>query len=268
MNSGHDTPFRSKTGAFIAPMRGAKTLFTLRNIPIRVHFTLGLAFVFLVSQWGLWGIPGGLILFASVLAHELGHAAVAQRLGITIGGIDLHLLGGTAVMNEHPSKPADEIMIAAAGPLVSLALALVFGAAVWLMGTNFSLDLSSLAGVLAFTSAVNFMLGVFNLIPALPMDGGRIFRGLLARKLGAQRATQIAAKVARVIAVALGLFGILSLNLSLTLIALFIYFLSKREEHVVNLRASSSRWAETWEAKMGSRMDGYVIDVSPEYIRR
>jgi len=249
-------------------MSGSKTLFHIHDIPIRFHFTLGIAFLFLIFQWGMWGIPGGVILFASVLAHELGHAFVAQRLGVTISRVDLHLLGGTAVMADHPSAPADEIMIAAAGPLVSLGLALLFGGSLWLLGGAFSLNLAAVGGVLAFTAATNLMLGIFNLIPALPMDGGRILRGFLARKLGVQRATQIAAKCARVIAVALGLWGIFSLNVSLSLIALFIYFLSKREEHMVNLRESSSRWAQTWESKMGPDMNDYVIDVSPEYYKR
>ena len=242
-----------------------RTLFHLRDIPIRVHFTLAIAFLFLLFQWGVWGLPGGVILFASVLAHELGHAAVAQKLGISIASIDLHLLGGTANMGEHPAEPADEIMIAAAGPLVSLGLALVAGLLAWALNPSFILNIGSVSGVFAFTAAVNFMLGVFNLIPALPMDGGRILRGLLARKMSAVRATKIAGRFARVIAVGLGLWGIGSANFSLTLIAVFVYFLSKREEHMANLREASSRWAQNWEAKMDPKMDGYIIDVTPKY---
>ena len=246
-------------------MKGMRTLFQLRGIPIRVHFTLGLAFLFLIFQWGAWGLPGGVILFASVLAHELGHAAVAQKLGISISSIDLHLLGGTANMGEHPEEPADEIMIAAAGPLVSLGLAVFAGVLAWALNPGFVLNLGTVSGVFAFTAAVNLMLGAFNLIPALPMDGGRILRGFLARKMSAVRATKIAGRFARIIALGLGVWGIGSANFSLTLIAVFVYFLSKREEHMANLRESSLRWAQNWESKMDPKMNGYIIDVTSKY---
>jgi Zn-dependent protease len=112
------------------------------------------------------------------------------------------------------------------------------------------------------------MLGLFNLIPALPMDGGRILRGLLARKMEPQVATQIAAKVARVIAIALGAWAIFSANFSLGLIAVFVYQLANREERQANLRAESVRWARGFDSKTGLDLNGHVIDVSPDYARR
>ena len=236
----------------------------VREIPIRVHFSLGLAFILMVYQWGLWGIPAGLILFASVLVHELGHALMARRLGISTRSIHLHLLGGTAAISENPESPADEIMIAAAGPAVSLLLAVLGLGLSGLLGMPSSTTLNSVSGVFSFFGAVNLMLGLFNLVPALPMDGGRIFRGFLARKMRHAKATQVAGRVARVIAVGLGLVGIFSANLSLTLIALFVFFLSRQEEHMANVRESSRRFAEQWESKLPTSPHEVIIDVTPQ----
>jgi len=260
--------FHQEMRASVSFMFGSKTIFRLSGIPIRFHFTLGLAFLFLLFQWGAWGIPGGIILFASVLLHELGHALVAKRLGIGITSIDLHLLGGTAVMGEHPTEPADEIMIAGAGPLVSLLLAAAFSIAAWGAGASLNFQFGSLSGVLSFAAAINLMLGLFNLIPALPMDGGRILRGLLARKMGAQRATNIAARIARIIAIGLGVWSIVAFNISLALIAFFVYNLANQEEKFANVRAASERWTALRGYKNDPRMDGYIVDVSPEYSRR
>jgi len=235
----------------------------VREIPIRIHFSLGLAFILLVYHWGLSGIPAGLILFASVLVHELGHAFMARRLGISTRSIHLHLLGGTAALSETPESPADEIMIAAAGPVVSLFLAALGLSLSSLLGMPSSTTLSSVSGVLSFFGAVNLMLGLFNLIPALPMDGGRIFRGFLARKMRHTKATQVAGRVARVIAVGLGIVGIFSANLSLTLIALFVFFLSRQEEHMANVRESSRQFAEQWESKLPTSPHDIIIDVTP-----
>ena len=217
----------------------------------------------MVYQWGYWGIPAGVVLFASVLVHELGHALMARRLGISTRSIHLHLLGGTAAISETPDSPADEIMIAAAGPIVSLVLAAAgFGLSA-VLGMPSSVTLNSLSGVFSFFGAVNLMLGLFNLIPALPMDGGRIFRGFLARKMRHAKATQVAGRVARVIAVGLGLVGIFTANLSLTLIALFVFFLSKQEEHMANVRESSRRFAQQWESKLPTSPHDIIIDVTP-----
>ena len=254
---------RRPSGAFAVGVLSQFTLFKLRGIPVQVHFSLGLAFVIMVYQWGVWGLPAGVVLFSSVLAHELGHAMMARRLGISTRSIHLHLLGGTAAISENPDSPADEIMIAAAGPVVSLGLAALGFAASGILGLTSSMTLTSLSGVFSFFGAVNLMLGLFNLIPALPMDGGRIFRGFLARKMRHTKATQLAAKVARVIAVGLGLVGIFSANLSLTLIALFVFFLSKREEHMANVKESSRRFAEQWESQLPDSPHQIVIDVTP-----
>lgn len=248
-------------------MPGSTPIATIRGIPIRVHFSLIIAFVLLVMQLGPFGVPAGILLFASVLAHELGHSVVAQRLGIQIAAIDLHLLGGAALMTESPDRPADEVMIAAAGPAVSFALGAVFFVLATLTGGALTFASPGFADVLAYTAAVNIGMGVFNLIPALPMDGGRIFRAAMTKRLGALRATRVAAKVARVFAVLFIGGGLLSMSLSLALIGAFVWALAGREEkiavHREAVRQASKRpiW---WDSRFGGPINrGPVIDVTP-----
>lgn len=159
-----------------------------------------------------------LITFLSVLAHELGHALVARKLGVQIVGIDLHLFGGAAKMLGLPRGPKDEITISAAGPIVSLALALI-GAL-----------LHALTGFWGFYYLMwtNLLLGLFNLVPALPMDGGRIFRAALAPKMGFAAATELAVKVTRGVAIALGLFG-LFFNFWLAGLAVMLWIMASQE---------------------------------------
>src|SRR5687768_3342794 len=121
-------------------MVGSIKIAAVRGIPIRVHFTLLIVFFMLILELGILGLPAGFLLFSSVLAHELGHAFVAQHYGIGIAGIDLHLLGGTAMMRGTPAQPKQEIAIAIAGPAVSLALAIVFGVLSPLVGASFTFE--------------------------------------------------------------------------------------------------------------------------------
>lgn len=214
---------------------------TIRGIPIRLHVTLLIVFLVLVLQFGVFGVPAGVLLFGSVLLHELGHAVVAQHFGIPIARIDLHLLGGMAMMRGQPRTPREEILIAAAGPAVSLALAVGFGALAAVAGAALRLDFAGPADLLAYAAAVNLGLGVFNLLPALPMDGGRIFRAALGAKLGDLRATRIAALVSRVFG---GLFIAAALfigSFSLGLIGAFLFFLVGREERMAELREHAER---------------------------
>lgn len=190
-------------------------------IEIRHSFLILLGIVFLsglLNGHPLLSVALLLITFLSVLAHELGHALVARRLGVHIAGIDLHIFGGAAKMVGMPRGPKDEIAIAAAGPVVSLTLALA-GAL-----------LHAISGFWGFYYLMwtNLLLGVFNLLPALPMDGGRIFRAALTPKMGFQGATMLSVKVARGIAVALGLFG-LFFNFWLVALAVMLWMMAGQE---------------------------------------
>ena len=107
-------------------MFGSIKLFTVRGIPIRAHFTALLLVVLLVADMGAFGVPAGLLLMLSILLHELGHALMGRRFGVQTRSIDLHILGGTAFMQDMPKKPRHEILIALAGPADKAAAAAAF----------------------------------------------------------------------------------------------------------------------------------------------
>ncbi len=204
---------------------GGFTLGKIFGIPIQVRFS----FLLLLGLFLLWhGLGGALLLlalFASVLLHELGHALVARRLRVEILGIDLNFFGGAAKLARMPESPRHEIAIAVAGPLVSFALAL--GA--------FALFKATGVRPVAQLATLNLVLGLFNLLPALPMDGGRILRALLARKLGRLRATEIAVKVARIAAVGLAVLGLVAGNLFLVALAVMLWVMAGVELRAAQL---------------------------------
>ena len=152
-------------------------------------------------------VASALLFFFSVLLHELGHAVVAKRNGIGIAGIDLWLLGGVAKMERDTDSPGLEFRVAAAGPLVTLLIALAcFGAGVLIGGTSETLNAatfdpdndSEVLAVLGYLAFINLALLVFNLIPAFPLDGGRLARAAAWKVTGdRRRATRIAARLGR-----------------------------------------------------------------------
>lgn len=227
---------------------------TIRGIPVRVHVTLLAILAMLAFSLGLkFGLLAGVALFGSVLLHELGHSVVAQAFGIRIKSIYLHVFGGMAMMTELPRTPRQELLIAAAGPAVSLAIAaflygllsvVPFGGAPdgflalmqhgWL--PHQGLADPSVSHLAAWTMTVNLGMFLFNLVPALPMDGGRIFRATLAMKLGALRATTVAAWVSRAFGVAFVVLGIASGSWSLPVIGLLLFFMVANEERAVRVQ--------------------------------
>jgi len=156
------------------------------------------------------GVVSALLLFVSILVHELAHSVVARRNGLKIRQITLYLLGGVSEMEEEPKSPSLELKMAAAGPLTSLAVSLLL-AVIWLLSV--SLKLSPLVQAPAFYIAlVNVLVAGFNLIPAFPMDGGRVFRSLLWRRNGdIVRSTVTASNAGRICAYVLIFFGIFSI---------------------------------------------------------
>ncbi len=197
----------------------------LFGIPVKVHFTLLilLGFLLLASSstgGGLYGVLIAVLLFASVVAHELGHALVARRYGVATKEIVLLPIGGAALLSQSPKEPRHELLIAIAGPVVSLALSGV----AWVLWQAIAFT------VLADLFVVNLMLGLFNLLPAFPMDGGRILRAGLARWMGNLRATRVAAKLGRLVAVAFVVIAAVYGQLFLGLIGAFIFFAATAEE--------------------------------------
>ena len=204
-------------------------LFEVFGFPVRVHASW--LIIFLLLAWSLatgwfpaqypdltpgtyWamGLVGSFGLFVSILLHELSHAVLAQRYGLPIRGITLFLFGGVAEMGDEPADPRSELIIAGAGPLASLVIAGIFWGLTWVgLTTSWPVVVTSVTGYLAF---LNVVLAVFNLLPAFPLDGGRVFRALLWAWKGSYReATRIAAAwgaASGAILIALGVFWFLS----------------------------------------------------------
>ncbi|MFD3004424.1 site-2 protease family protein [Thermus tengchongensis] len=169
----------------------------------------------------LLGLLAAIGLFLSVLLHELGHALAAHRFGIPTRRITLWLLGGVAQMERIPREPLKELWIALAGPAVSFALALFFHLA--------RTEAGALGFLTHYLALINLMLGLFNLLPALPLDGGRVYRALLALRKPYLQATRQALALSQAVAWALGLFGLVVFNPFLVLIAFFVYMASRAE---------------------------------------
>ena len=171
------------------------------------------------------GLAAAVGLFASVLVHELGHCVVGRRYDLEIENITLWLLGGLARFKEMPKHGGIEAVVAIAGPLTSFALAGVC----WLVFVATSAESPALHFVCAYLMWMNVVLGTFNLLPALPLDGGRVLRSLLELRMGHVQATLAAANASRMMALGLGLVGFLSGHIFLMLVALFVFMAGTAE---------------------------------------
>jgi stage IV sporulation protein FB len=221
---------------------------SIAGTKIRVHITflLFLGWIFFASyaaggpQEAWYGLAFMLLLFACVVAHEFGHIFTARAFGVSTPDVTLLPIGGVARLERIPEEPHQEFLVAIAGPLVNVAIALIL-----LAFAGAHLDVGALAAVestkislIDRLADVNLFLAAFNMIPAFPMDGGRVLRALLASRLGFVRATEIAAYVGQGLAFVLGFAG-LFWNPLLIFIAIFVYLAASSEAHGVALRAMS-----------------------------
>lgn len=190
-------------------------------IEINLSFLLLLGIV-LFTMGGLNGVFLVLVAFASVLLHELGHALVARHLGVHIAGIELSFFGGAAKMANLPRSASDEVAIAAAGPAVSFALA----------GSGFVLGSLTTASFFFMFGWLNIVIALFNLFPALPMDGGRILRALLTRRHSFVRATDLSVTITRGFAIFLGIVGIASWSLFMPILAVLLWMMGSAEKRL------------------------------------
>jgi Zn-dependent protease len=205
-------------------------------VEINLSFLLLLALVFFAFG-GAVGVALILLVFGSVLLHELGHAVVARKLGVRVAGIELSFFGGAAKMVQLPRTATHELLIAAAGPAVSLALG----------GLGLGLGAVTHWSLLGWLGWTNLIIAAFNLIPALPMDGGRILRAALTRRMDFVQATDVAVTVARVVAISFGVIGLFG-PFQLLILAPYLWMMGTQERMLARMMAD--RYVNT--------RDGYV----------
>jgi Zn-dependent protease/CBS domain-containing protein len=218
------------------------------GIPIYVHATFLLLIAWVVARhWmehadlgaTISGVGFVLALFACVVLHELGHALTARRFGIRTRDITLLPIGGLARLERMPDDPRQELWVALAGPAVNVAIAAVLY--LWLQATGTAEPVGQLSvgsgSIVQRLMIVNISLVVFNLLPAFPMDGGRVVRALLALRMDYTRATQTAAALGQAMALLFGLVGLFT-NPFLVFIALFVWIGAAQEAGAVQMKTA------------------------------
>lgn len=249
-------------------MRSSVEIGKVFGIPIRIHFTFFLLLIFIALTGINEGIEGlfRVILvcwvFICVVLHELGHSLMARYFGIKVDSITLLPIGGVAAMRTVPTRPAAEFLISAAGPAVSVFLSILFGILssrlygrdIWSYYSEYNFD----APIIVQLSIINLALAIFNLIPAFPMDGGRLVRAILWYKYGFLKATAFAASIGKFLAVVMLIAALLMGKFLLAIIALFIYLGAQTE-------ASSAYWVEKLnQLKAADALQPDIISILPK----
>ncbi len=244
------------------------------GIPIKLHITFliilpifvlvfanspapfGFSVVESITLRYVFGGLAAVSLFGCVILHELGHSYVALKNGVRIKNITLMLFGGVASMEEIPRNPKIELKMAMAGPGVSLMLAVIFTLLYSLVRPVVGGD-SPISILLHLLGALNVVLGIFNLIPAFPMDGGRLLRAYLATRMSYINATRNAVYVGKMFAFAMGIFGLMMLHPFLILIAFFVYIGASEEGEATEIATTLD------DVKVSDVMTRNVISVPP-----
>jgi Zn-dependent protease len=224
----------------------------IAGIDIFVHFTFVLLLAWLLITHyaehrdlgeAITGLTFTLCLFGIVVLHELGHALAARRYGVATRDITLLPIGGVARLDRIPEQPSQELVVALAGPAVNVVLAIALYVGLRLNAQLGVFEVSQVAkvggGLLVQLFWVNVMLAGFNLLPAFPMDGGRVLRALLAMRMDYVRATQLAANIGQAMAVLFAIAGMFG-NPFLILIALFVWIGANQESALVQMRTALS----------------------------
>jgi len=240
-----DTPANS--GQKETKPQGPGTVGRLKifGIPVRLHFTFLLLLVFLIfigfggSQSGPAAAVYVLALFVSVFLHEVGHALVARIYGLRPLEIIMCPIGGVSRLERSPGA-RQEPLIALAGPFVNLVIAVVLLATQHDFLPLENLRIPTDANLIERIAVGNLLLAVFNLLPAYPMDGGRVLRSLIALRKSEDEATRMAAGAGRLLAAGMGLFGLLSANFLLVFVALFVYLGASQEGEAARGRSLTS----------------------------
>jgi Zn-dependent protease len=228
-------------------MKWVYTIGRIGGTEVKVHLT----FVLFLAWWAVGGYQQGgtagalaaalwlLAVFGCILLHEFGHIFMARRFGVRTPDVILLPIGGVARLERIPDEPKQELLIALAGPAVTAAIALILYAIIRLSGDDAGLgDLSPNRPFLSLLMNVNVYLLLFNLIPAFPMDGGRVLRALLASRMGLVRGTRVAAMLGQILATLGGLYGITTGHPLLVLVAFFVFLGASAEAQAVETRAA------------------------------
>src|SRR3954452_24087230 len=226
-------------------MRWTYTIGRIAGTAIKVHVT----FLLILGWWALMGYSEGgpgaaltsalalLSLFACILLHQVGHILMARRFGVRTPDVILLPIGGVARLERIPDEPRQELLIALAGPAVTLAIAALLSLLVRVQGNQAALlTFNENQPFLPWLASANIWLLLFNLIPAFPMDGGRVLRALLSSRLGLLRGTRIAATLGQSLAVVGGLYGITRPEPLLVLVAFFVFLGANAEAATVETR--------------------------------
>jgi Zn-dependent protease/CBS domain-containing protein len=226
------------------PMPWSIVIGRVAGTAIRIHITFLLLLLWIgFSAFNSGGRDAAIasvlfivLLFACVLLHEFGHILMARRFGIATPDVTLLPIGGVASLERIPEKPSQELAVALAGPAVNVVIAIVLIA---LLGSLAPADISRIddpgLGLLARLASANIFLVLFNMIPAFPMDGGRVLHAVLAMRIGPQRAMQVAARIGQGLAFVLGFLGLFG-NPLLIFIAIFVYVAAAGEAQDSDMR--------------------------------
>lgn len=237
------------------------TLGQIHGIDVRVHPTFALVFLWIVYHWGIVEGGGfssivlGMLLcgfvFAFVLMHEFGHSLMAQHYGIRVRDITLVPFGGVARVEHIPTRPSAEALIAVAGPAINVALAMALLPLITFLGVvrgfnsveDFLEDLNRLApsGLLSYLFVANVMIVAFNLLPAFPMDGGRLLRAGLSAVIGREDATRIAVTLGLIVSIGIAALGLWWQDYLLPVLAIFVVIAAYAEGRVVRLEEAMRR---------------------------
>ena len=229
---------------------GSWKLGRIAGIEVSLHWTLLLlvAIVALGAPAGgaLWQVTLVTALFGCVLLHELGHALAARQFGIGTHGITLLLFGGIATLERMPRRPLQELWIALAGPLVNVVIA---GTLLMLMGPISDIAATGLISTnvtvwVQHLMIANIGLVMFNMLPAFPMDGGRVLRAVMAFQLPYLKATQLAATIGKVVAFGLALMGLISGQCMLIIVAAFVVIAGSAETRLVAAEHRKMHWPD------------------------
>ena len=239
-------------------VNNALSIGKVMGIPIRLHISLLIVLPYIMTFFTtpnmFFRLLGAVGIFVSVALHELGHSVVAQAKGSYILEIVLYPFGGAAKIANIPKRPMDEILVALAGPAVSVLLGILGIAAGFVILT--ANPESNPGSLILELGAINAGLFIFNIFPVFPMDGGRVLRAILTRKKGRLAATRIAVTISKYFCLFFVIYGLLNMQLFLAFIGVYIYFAGKMEYRMVQMEYQEDHFS-------GFRAGKIDVEVSP-----